>query len=109
VINPVDNLVARDAIPNWDDQAGAILEIDARLRLAGLQARLRTPSKDQRANLLVRIAEAGPAFYDPFTGFPMLTNRSKTLLYSVGRDRADNNGDPRRDIMVPIFSAASAS
>jgi hypothetical protein len=109
VMNPVDNLVATSSMPNWNEHAGAVLEMDARLRLAGLQARLRTPSKDQRANLLARIAEAGPTYYDPFTGFPMLTNGAKTMLYSIGPDRADNNGDPRHDITVPLFSAAPAS
>jgi hypothetical protein len=105
----VDNLVGTDSMPKWDEHTGTVVEMDARLRLAGLQARLRTPSKDQRANLLARIAEAGPTYYDPFTGFPMLTNSSKTMLYSIGRDRIDNNGDPRHDITVPIFSAAPAS
>jgi hypothetical protein len=109
VTNPVDNLVGTDSMPKWDEHTGTVVEMDARLRLAGLQARLRTPSKDQRANLLARIAEAGPTYYDPFTGFPMLTNSSKTMLYSIGRDRIDNNGDPRHDITVPIFSAAPAS
>jgi hypothetical protein len=106
--NPVDNLFALGNVPNWIDYAGAILETDARFRLAGLQARLRLPTRDGRTSFLARIAEAGPSFYDPFTGMPMLTNGPKTVLYSIGRDRTDNNGDPSLDIAVPVFSAAPA-
>jgi hypothetical protein len=103
--NPVDNLLGMQHVPNWAEYAGSILETDARFRLGGLQARLRVPSRD-RTNLLARIAEAGPPFFDPFTELPMLTNGAKTLLYSIGRDGTDNNGDPKQDIIVPIFSAA---
>jgi hypothetical protein len=108
LVNPVDNILNVAAIPVWSDHADDILEVDARLRLAGLQARLRIPARDGAMNLLGRIAEAGPAYFDPCTGLPMLTNATKTVLYSLGRDRTDHNADARHDLTVPIFSAAPA-
>jgi hypothetical protein len=103
--NPVDNLLDMQRVPDWTEYAVEIVELDARFRLSGLQARLRVPSRDG-FTLVVRIAEAGPTYFDPFTELPMLTNGPKTLLYSVGRDRVDNNGDRGLDIIVPIFIAA---
>jgi len=32
----------------------------------------------------------------------MLVNQERKRLYSVGRDRKDDNGDPRLDVSVPI-------
>jgi hypothetical protein len=108
VTNPVDNILKLESVPTWTEYAAEIMQADARLRLAGLQARLRVPARDGALNLLGRIAEAGPAFFDPFTGLPMLTNGTKTVLYSIGKDRIDNNADPQHDLTVPIFSAAPA-
>jgi hypothetical protein len=101
VLNPIDNLIGADPTPNWDVLTGMILETDARLRLAALQARFRLPSSD--SNLVARMAQAGPNFYDPFTELPMLINASRGMLYSVGMDRKDDGGDPVFDVSVPFF------
>lgn len=104
--NPIDNLIVADPTPDWDAIAGTIMETDARLRLVGLQARLRAPSQD--SSLVTRIAQAGPGFYDPFTELPMLVNATRGMLYSVGRDHKDDGGDPTFDVGVPFFSSSSS-
>ena len=99
--NPIDNLIVADPTPDWEAMAGAIMETDARLRLAGLQARLRAPSQD--SSLVTRIAQAGPNFYDPFTELPMLVNATRGVMYSVGMDHKDDGGDPTFDVSVPFL------
>lgn len=99
--NPIDNLLVADPTPDWDAIIGTIMETDARLRLVGLQARLRAPSQD--ASLVARIAQAGPSFYDPFTELPMLVNATRGTLYSVGMDHKDDGGDPTFDVSVPFL------
>jgi hypothetical protein len=101
VFNPIDNLIGADPTPDWDAVIGTVLETDARLRLAGLQARLRGPSSD--TSLVARIAQAGPNFYDPFTELPMLVNATRGTLYSVGIDHKDDGGDPTFDVSVPVL------
>ena len=101
LFNPIDNLIVPDPTPDWDAVIGTITETDARLRLAGLQARLRAPSTD--SSLVARIAQAGPNFYDPFTELPMLVNTARGTLYSVGMDRKDDGGDPTFDLSVPFL------
>jgi hypothetical protein len=100
VINPVDNLVREHAESDWKSYLAEIHEVDARLRLVGLQARLRGPLSE--SNLSARIAQAGPNFYDPFTELPMLLNMAQGRLYSVGRDGKDDGGDPTFDISVSL-------
>jgi len=99
--NPIDNLIVADPTLDWDAITGTIMETDARLRLVGLQARLRTPSQD--SSLVTRIAQAGPGFYDPFTELPMLVNATRGVLYSVGTDHKDDGGDPTFDVSVPFL------
>jgi hypothetical protein len=99
--NPIDNLIVADPTLDWDAITGTIMETDARLRLVGLQARLRTPSQD--SSLVTRIAQAGPGFYDPFTELPMLVNATRGVLYSVGMDHKDDGGDPIFDVSVPFL------
>ncbi|MFQ5932616.1 MAG: hypothetical protein ACE5MM_09420, partial [Nitrospiraceae bacterium] len=90
VVNPIDNLLPARPKVDWTD---------ARLRLVLLQARLRgTPRKESAA----RIARAGPRYDDPFTGFSMVFNPSKSRLYSVGKDGIDNNGDLKLDVSVVL-------
>ena len=48
-----------------------------------------------------RLAEVGSQYFDPFTGLPMLWSPTQQKLYSVGRDRLDDGGDPTFDISVP--------
>jgi len=103
LVNPIDNLLGSRVTPDWDQQRGAVLESDARLRLAGLLVRLRSPSGDSNQTLLARIANAGSNYFDPFTEFTMLVNASTGRLYSVGRDGRDDHGDPARDISVPLI------
>ncbi len=101
-VNPLDNLLRTEPAPEWDRQIGVIMETDARLRLAGLQARLRGISLEQQ--IMAKVAQAGPAFFDPFTELPMLLNVAQSRLYSVGRDRKDDSGDPTFDVNVPLLT-----
>ncbi len=100
LINPIDNYLVQIPKPAWEQYTGMILETEARVRLVAILARLRGTSGE--GNLLTRIAKAGQSIFDPFSGLPMLLNQDKKRLYSVGRDRKDDNGDPRLDISVPV-------
>ncbi|BCA55078.1 hypothetical protein W02_22180 [Nitrospira sp. KM1] len=100
--NPVELLAGLEPVPSWDPYVGKMVETDAQLRLASLQAWVRRGPQD--ADFLARLAKAGQAYYDPFTGLPMLVNQQKRLLYSVGRDGKDQEGDPRYDVAVSIPS-----
>ncbi|HJT19905.1 MAG TPA: hypothetical protein VJ746_05520 [Nitrospira sp.] len=102
--NPIEHVIGIDPLPSWDPYAGRMVEIDAQLRLASLQAWVRRGPQD--GDVLARLAKAGQAYYDPFTGLPMLVNQQKRLLYSVGRDGKDQEGDPRLDVVVAIPSSA---
>jgi hypothetical protein len=101
--NPVEHIVGIEALPLWDPFVHRIIEMDAQLRLAGLQAWLRRGPQD--GDVLTRLAKAGQAYYDPFTGLPMLVNQRKGVIYSVGRDGKDQEGDGARDVtaMIPGF------
>ena len=70
------------------------------MRLASLQAWLRRGPPG--ANLMAQIARAGQGFYDPYTGFPMLVNLSKGVMYSVGHDGKDQDGHPQADVIAVI-------
>jgi len=105
-VNPIESLVGIDPLPAWELYAGRVLETEARLRLASLQAWLRrTPSEP---DLLTRIAKAGQGLYDPFTGFPMLVNMKKGVFYSVGQDLKDNDARDRFDVVAKIPPTAWA-
>ncbi|HEX2054925.1 MAG TPA: hypothetical protein VHF07_00435 [Nitrospiraceae bacterium] len=86
--------------PDWQQFSLRLMETDARLRLASLQLLLRRP----RSSVTVsnRLAELGPQYYDPFTGLPMLWSERRAVVYSVGRDRIDDGGDPYFDLVVPV-------
>lgn len=102
VLNPIDNILSPDTLFDWHMIAGMVLEADARMRLAGLQARLRAASGG--SNPVARIAQAGPPFFDPFTDLPMLVDPASHRLYSVGIDGKDDHGDPAFDVSVPYSS-----
>lgn len=85
--------------PDWEAFSHRLMETDARLRLAGLQLQLQKPSSDHRVP--TRLAEAGPRYFDPFTGFPMLWSETQERIYSVGKDGLDDGGDTSFDISVP--------
>ena len=104
LINPVEHIVGVEPLPSWDLYVTRIVEVDAELRLAGLQAWIGGP---QEGEVLTRLAKAGQA-YDPFTGLPMLVNQRKGLIYSVGRDGKDQEGDSTRDLAVPIPFVSSS-
>ena len=106
VMNPIESLVGIDPLPAWETYAGRVMETDARLRLASLQAWLRRTPPEQ--DLLTRVAKAGQGLYDPFTGFPMLVNMKKGAFYSVGRDLRDNEAQDRFDVVVQIPPTAWA-
>jgi len=98
--NPIENLVGVAPLPAWDVYNGMIVDTDAHLRLASLQAWLRRGSSE--GDLSSKIAKAGQNFYDPYTGLPMLVNQQKGLLYSVGHDGKDQDADPHVDVVVEI-------
>jgi hypothetical protein len=107
--NPIENIVGLEPLAPWDLYNGLVVDTDAHLRLASLQAWIRRGSQD--AELLPRIAKAGQNFYDPYTGLPMLVNLKKGVLYSVGHDGKDQDADPQADVVVaiPVNHAAAAA
>ena len=98
--NPIENVVGLEPLAPWDLYNGLVVDTDAYLRLASLQAWLRHGPQD--ADLLARIAKAGQSFYDPYTGLPMLVNLKKGVMYSVGHDGKDQDADPQTDVVVTI-------
>ncbi|HEX5550572.1 MAG TPA: hypothetical protein VFX36_07055, partial [Nitrospira sp.] len=105
--NPVEHIVGIEPLPSWDPFVMRMVEADAQLRLVGLQAWLRRGPQD--SDVLMRLAKAGQAYYDPFTGLPMLVNQRKGVLYSVGRDGKDQEGDDVRDVTAAIPLSSSES
>lgn len=99
-VNPVENVIGLEPLAPWDLYNGLVVDTEAHLRLASLQAWIRRGPQD--AELLPRIAKAGQKFYDPYTGLPMLVNLKKRVLYSVGHDGKDQDGDPQSDVVVAI-------
>ena len=90
---------SRPVEPDWEIFYGQLIETDARLRLASLQIQLRHPSP--QTAVPTRLAQVGSQYFDPFTGLPMLWSPTQHKLYSVGKDRLDDGGDPTFDISVP--------
>ncbi len=86
--------------PAWDLITARVLETDARLRLAGLQAALRKAGSLRDVH--ARIATLGTGYYDPFTGLPVMWNGRQGSIYSVGADGLDDGGDPTFDIVVTV-------
>jgi hypothetical protein len=97
VTNPVDNLLPSRTVVAWDQQVGVVFDTEARLRLVGVAALLRGAS---RKAIPGRIAEAGSKYTDPFTELPMLLNPARGVIYSVGRNHRDDDGDPRLDVTI---------
>ena len=100
LLNPVDNIFSRTPEPAWAPLLGYVRETDARLRLAGLQVILRNAPRQQA--MAAAIGKAGPEFYDPFTGIPMVWNASQGTIYSVGRDGRDDGGESSFDVSVKL-------
>ncbi|MBH0200768.1 MAG: hypothetical protein HP496_00310 [Nitrospira sp.] len=98
--NPIENIVGLEPLAPWDLYNGFVVDTDAHLRLASLQAWLRRGAAD--GDLATRIAKAGQSLYDPYTGLPMLLNMNKGVLYSVGHDGKDQDADPQSDVVVQI-------
>ncbi len=89
--------------PDWGPFHTQLRETDARLRLASLQIVLRRPS--MQTTVPNRLAQVGSAYYDSFSGLPMLWSPTQQKIYSVGKDRYDNGGDANFDISVPTVAA----
>ncbi len=100
VANPIEHIIGIEPLPSWDPYVGRTVETDARLRLVSLQVWVRRGAQEE--NLLTRLAKAGQAHYDPFTGLPMLVNQQKGVMYSVGQDGTDQEGDSLRDVVAAI-------
>ncbi len=100
VANPIEHIIGIEPLPSWDPYVGQTVETDARLRLARLQVWIRQGARD--GNVVTRLAKAGQAYYDPFTGLPMLLNQQKGVMYSVGKDGKDQEGDPHLDVVTII-------
>jgi ribosomal protein S16 len=100
VANPIEHIIGIEPLPSWDPYVERTVGTDARLRLASLQAWIRQGAQD--GNVVTRLAKAGQAYYDPFTGLPMLVNQQRGVMYSVGQDGKDQEGDPRRDVVATI-------
>ncbi|MGZ8382210.1 MAG: hypothetical protein ACXW4C_10930, partial [Nitrospira sp.] len=98
--NPIENIVGLEPLAPWDLYNGFVVDTDARLRLASVQAWLRRGPAE--GDLATRIAKAGQSLYDPYTGMPMLMNLKKGVLYSVGHDGKDQDADPQSDVVVEI-------
>jgi len=98
--NPIEHIIGIEPLPSWDPYVGRMMETDARLRLASLQVWIRRGA--QEGNVLTRLAKAGQAHYDPFTGLPMLVDQQRGVMYSVGQDGKDQEGDPLRDVVAAI-------
>ena len=107
VANPIEHIIGIEPLPSWDPYVGRMVETDARLRLASLQVWIRQGA--QEGNLLTRIAKAGQALYDPFTGLPMLVDQQRGVMYSVGQDGKDQEGDPLRDVVATISKTQSVA
>ena len=105
--NPIEHIIGIEPLPSWDPYVGRMVETDARLRLASLQVWIRQGA--QEGNLLTRLAKAGQAHYDPFTGLPMLVDQQKGVMYSVGQDGKDQEGDPLRDVVATIPKTQSVA
>jgi hypothetical protein len=97
--NPLDNLLPSRTAVAWDQQVGMVFDTEARLRLVGLAALLRGAS---RKAIPGRIAEAGAKYTDPLStaGMPMLLNPTRGVIYSVGRNHKDDDGDPKLDVPI---------
>ncbi len=104
--NPIEHLIGIEPLPSWDPYVGRMVETDVRLRLASLQAWIRRGT--QEGNVLTRLAQAGQDYHDPFTGFPMLVNQQRGVMYSVGPDGQDQDGDFQRDIVATIPGSQSS-
>jgi hypothetical protein len=106
LVNPLEHIVGIEPLPSWDAYVMRMVEVDAQLRLAGLQAWLRRGP--QEGDVVLRLAKAGQAYYDPFTGLPMLVNQRRGVIYSVGRDGKDQEGDDLRDVtaMIPLLTTS---
>jgi len=100
VANPIEHIIGIEPLPSWDPYVGRIVETDARLHLASLQVWIRQGAQD--GDVVTRLAKAGQAHYDPFTGLPMLVNQQKGVMYSVGQDGKDQEGDPLHDVIATI-------
>jgi len=100
VANPIEHIIGIEPLPSWDPYVGRMVETDARLRLASLQVWIRRGP--QEGNVLTRLSKAGQAHYDPFTGLPMLVDQQKGVMYSVGQDGKDQEGDPLHDVVATI-------
>jgi hypothetical protein len=100
LVNPIEHIIGIEPLPSWDPYVGHMVETDAKLRLTSLQVWIRRGP--QEGAFLTRLAKAGQSHYDPFTGLPMLVNSKKGLMYSVGRDGKDQEGDPAHDVVAII-------
>lgn len=87
--------------PSWESFTQRLLATDAKVRLIALQVILRGAGDTEK--ITERISQAGPEYFDPFSGLPMLWSQSHRRLYSVGKDGLDDDGDATFDIVTPTL------
>lgn len=87
--------------PSWESFTQRLLATDAKLRLTALQVLMRSVRGTEK--IAERISQAGPEYFDPFSGLPMLWSPSHRRLYSVGKDGLDDGGDSTFDIVTPAL------
>ena len=87
--------------PSWESFTQRLLATDAKLRLTALQVLIRNVRGTEK--ITERISQAGPEYFDPFSGLPMLWSPSHRRLYSVGKDGLDDGGDSTFDIVTPAL------
>lgn len=109
LLNPVAAAFEVETAPAWETYVGQVRETDALLRLVSLQVWLRKSAQESTGDVKARVAKAGQHYYDPFTGFPMLINASKGLLYSVGSNGRDEDGAGPGDVSVLVPTLAGTS
>ncbi|HEX9743051.1 MAG TPA: hypothetical protein VGA17_09700 [Nitrospiraceae bacterium] len=100
LLNPVNNIFASAPEPAWTPVLGYVREADARLRLASLQVGLLDVPHEKA--MAAAIGKAGPDYYDPFTGIPMVWNAAQGSIYSVGRDGRDDGGESSFDVSIKL-------
>jgi hypothetical protein len=103
LFNPIGKiLLGAHGDPRWGIFLKEVQKADALLRLSSLRRLLETTSPQGDEQLSKVVLEKGESYYDPYTNKPMLWNQKKRMLYSVGQNNQDDDGDGTLDIVVQL-------